>query len=50
MSSARAVHILVKSEKLARELIKLLAKGEPFSKLAKKHSMLLKLFIEVNSQ
>jgi len=39
MSSARAAHILVKSEKLAREIIKLLAKGEPFSKLAKKHSV-----------
>jgi peptidyl-prolyl cis-trans isomerase C len=39
MSSASAVHILVKSEKLAREIIKLLAKGEPFAKLAKKHSI-----------
>ena len=39
MSSASAVHILVKSEKLAREIIKLLAKGEPFDKLAKKHSI-----------
>ncbi len=39
MSSARAVHILVKSEKLAREMIKLLAKGVPFDKLAKKHSI-----------
>ena len=39
MSKASAVHILVKSEKLAREIIKLLAKGEPFSKLAKKHSI-----------
>jgi peptidyl-prolyl cis-trans isomerase C len=39
MSSARAVHILVKSEKLAREIIKLLAKREPFSQLAKKHSI-----------
>lgn len=39
MSSASAVHILVKSEKLARELIKLLAKGENFAKLAKKHSV-----------
>tara|TARA_B110000467_G_C17980737_1_gene295163 strand:+ start:285 stop:563 length:279 start_codon:yes stop_codon:yes gene_type:complete len=39
MSSASAVHILVKSDRLAREIIKLLAKGEPFSKLAKKHSI-----------
>ena len=39
MSSASAVHILVKSEKLAREIIKLLAKGEAFDKLAKKHSI-----------
>jgi len=39
MSSASAVHILVKSEKLARELIKLLAKGEDFAKLAKKYSV-----------
>lgn len=39
MSSASAVHILVKSEKLAREIIKLLAKGEPFGKLARKHSI-----------
>lgn len=39
MSKASAVHILVKSEKLAREIMKLLAKGEPFSKLAKKHSI-----------
>ncbi len=39
MSSASAVHILVTSEKLAREIIKLLAKGEPFGKLARKHSV-----------
>lgn len=39
MSSASAVHILVKSDRLAREIMKLLAKGEPFSKLAKKHSI-----------
>ncbi|MCJ8321955.1 MAG: peptidylprolyl isomerase PpiC [Colwellia sp.] len=39
MSKASAVHILVKSEKLAREIMKLLAKGVPFSKLAKKHSI-----------
>jgi len=39
MSSASAVHILVKSEKLAREIIKLLAKGESFGKLARKHSI-----------
>ena len=38
MSSASALHILVKTEKLALDLLEQINKGGDFSKLAKKHS------------
>ena len=39
MATASAVHILVKTEKEAREILSLLNKGKSFSVLAKKHSI-----------
>ncbi len=38
MASASALHILVKTEKLALDLLEQINKGGDFSKLAKKHS------------
>lgn len=38
MASANAFHILVKTEKLALDLLEQINKGGDFSKLAKKHS------------
>jgi len=39
MASASALHILVKTEKVAQEILKQLEKGADFSVLAKKHSI-----------
>lgn len=39
MASASAVHILVKTEQLASELLEQLSKGADFATLAKKHSL-----------
>lgn len=39
MATASAVHILVKTEKQANEILSLLNKGKDFSVLAKKHSI-----------
>ena len=39
MASASALHILVKTEKLAQDLLGQIEKGADFSVLAKKHSI-----------
>jgi peptidyl-prolyl cis-trans isomerase C len=39
MATASAIHILVKTEKLAQDLLVQLNKGADFSALAKKHSI-----------
>lgn len=39
MASAAAVHILVKTEKEALEILQQLKKGKKFADLAKKHSL-----------
>jgi len=39
MATASAIHILVKTEKLAKDLLSQLEKGADFAALAKKHSL-----------